>query len=107
MSRKVSHTHWRIAELAKEMAHEIYAELMQRNEWYTQWKNTHPGASSKGLEAIWVKQHWPKFVEGARATLAGMLALPYDEGLKNSIYEALIDDSALVRGRKNPQLVLN
>lgn len=107
MSRKVSHAHWRVATLAKEMAHEVYDELMKRNDWYSTWKNAHPGASSKGLETIWVKNNWPKFVEGARATLAGMLAKPYDEDLKNSIYEALIDDSTLVRGRKNPQLVLN
>ncbi len=107
MSRKVSHAHWRVAALAKEMAHEVYDELMKRNDWYDLWKNAHPGLSSRGLENAFVSKNWHKFVEGARATLAGMLTQPYDEDLKNAIYEALVDDSTLIRGRANPRLVLN
>jgi hypothetical protein len=100
MTRKVVHAHWRVAQLATEMAHEIYAELMRRNDWYDSWKKSHPNVSStKRLEEIWVKRHQHKFIEGARHTLAGMLAMPYDSDLKDAVHEALVLDATLSRGR--------
>ena len=100
MPRKVMHAHWRVAQLATEMAHNVYDELMMRNDWYTIWKKSHPNISSpQRLENLWVKRNQHKFIAAARHTLAGMLALPYDSDLKDQIHEALVLDATLRAGR--------
>jgi len=60
----------------------------------------------KALEQFWVDKKWGEFVEGARATLAGMLNSPIDEELKMQIYNALCLDQTLVRGRLDKQIIL-
>jgi hypothetical protein len=81
------------------MAHNVYDELMKRNDWYAAHKRVHPNLSSKALEKIWVKKNQHKFIAAARHTLAGMLALPYDSDLKDQIHEALVLDATLRAGR--------
>lgn len=106
MPQTSAHAHKLVAQTATQMAHEVYDELMRRNDWYALWKEGHPGASAKGLEELWVRRHWGDFVEGARATLAAALAGPLPEHLKEEISEALILDNTLIRGRANPSKVL-
>lgn len=106
--RRIAHVHEQVREVAVGMAHEVYAELMRRNDWYDLWKKSNrEGLSPKRLEEIWVNRHWGKFITSARATMAGMLAGPYDEGLKEKIMDALLLDNTLVRGRKTPQFQMN
>ena len=79
---------------------------MQNDMIWREWQRQHPGLGARGLEEAFVRKFWPRAVEGARATLARMLALPGDEGLKNEISEALILDKQLVRGRaENHKLI--
>jgi hypothetical protein len=47
-----------------------------------------------------VNKNWGKLIETAKATLAKMLTGPCDEGLKETIYEALQLDATLIRGRE-------
>lgn len=95
-----------IKQTAQEMAGEIYEELMKRNEWWESWKKQHPGMGTKALEKLFIRKAWAGLVPQARATLAGMLAGPYDEGLKSTIYDALLADGPLRQGRGVKQRVL-
>lgn len=95
-----AHCHILIAKVAQDNTRVLYGAMMENDVIYRKWKETHPGASPKGLEDAFVKKYWHKAVEGARATLAHMLTLPMDEGLKNQISEALILDATLTKGRK-------
>ena len=100
-----SHCHKLIAETAQAMAHELYDTLMHNNQWYARWRKNNPGASAKALESRFVARNWGKLVPGARATLAGMLNGPTDQTLKEQIYEALLFDSTLTRGRGNTRVI--
>ena len=96
---KVQHVHKMVADTARAMCHEVYDALMQRNEWCDLWKRQNPGLPPKALEEVFIERNWGKCVPGARATLTGMLSGPYDQALKESIYDALILDRTLIRGR--------
>jgi len=98
-SRPSKHVHKMVAETAKAMCHEVYDALMQRDDWYALWKSQHPNLRGAALEEAFVRKNWGKYVDGARATLAGALARPLDESLKESIMEALMLDNTLLRGR--------
>lgn len=93
------HAHKRIAETANALCNELYDIVMSNNQVYAEWRRQHPGASEKGLRMAFLKANINRCVEPARATLAGMLALPYDEELKIEIHEALVLDSELKAGR--------
>lgn len=99
MKNYQAHCHKMIAETAQSMAHELYDALMKKNGWYAVWKLTHSNMGPKALEAAFVKKTWPKLLGQARATLAGMLTGPLDEGLKEQILDALIKDNSLQVGR--------
>jgi len=98
-SRPSKHVHKMVADTAKAMCHEVYDTLMQRDEWYALWKSQHPKLHGAALEEAFVRTHWGKYVDGARATLAAMLGRPIDESLKESIMDALMLDNTLLRGR--------
>ena len=100
-SRPSKHVHKLIAETAQAMCHEVYDALMQKDEWYSMWKRSHPNLRGAALEAAFVKRNWSKYVDPARATLAGMLGTGLDTGQKESIMEALLLDNTLLRGRGN------
>ena len=87
--------HKLIAKTAQDMAHELYGELMRDQVLYKAWKAQNVGAGAKALERRFVDRVWPDCIEQARATLALMLRGPYDEDLKESIYEALQLDKTL------------
>ena len=81
--------HSLIKKTAMEMAGEVYEHWAKNDEFYKVWP--------KEREFIALK--WGLFCEAARATLAGMLALPIDEGQKALIHEALILDNPLRTNR--------
>ena len=97
--RPSKHVHKLVAETAQAMCHEVYDALMQRDDWYRQWKAQHPNLRGPALEEAFVKKNWGKYVDAARATLASMLAKPIDPDLKESIMSALLLDNTLLRGR--------
>jgi secreted Zn-dependent insulinase-like peptidase len=89
------YAHRLIAETAKAMAHEAYAELMRDNAVYAIWLAETPGFSPKAREARFVELMTPHLLEAARATLAAMLAGNLSESLKTEIYSALLRDRQL------------
>ncbi len=99
--RNAAACHQDVRTVAVAMAHEAYAALMQKNEWYRALRDANPGVSSEWLEKGWVNEHWPTFINGARATMAAMLAGPSPEPLKEQITEALILDKTLMRQRES------
>lgn len=107
-TRPSGHCHEIVAETAKAMAHEVFDELMLRNDWWENWKNQNPDlATTKELEARWVEQTWGKFISEARGALAHQLTLPIDLAIKDQIMEALELDHSLIRGRPaKPGLLL-
>jgi hypothetical protein len=107
MAQRGVHCHKLVRETAEEMAHQVYDELMKRNDWYAEWRRQHPGMGPKGLEATFVHKTLSQYVELARAKLAEMLGNPSYSQLHEEIYEALQLDLTLVRGRETPKIILN
>lgn len=93
------HAHKLVAETARSMAHDVYDSLMRNDELFKEWKNLNPDATPKALETRFVNKIAAQLLPQARATLAGMLAQPYDEVTKAQIHEALILDATLMKGR--------
>src|SRR3954467_12798807 len=92
--------HFKVKDVAIEMAHVLYDTMMEDNEWYDLWKKRFPGMPGKALEAKFVAMNWPRLVGQARATLAGMLASPhYSDSMKEDIFDALTRDATLTHGR--------
>jgi hypothetical protein len=106
-SKKVSHCHKLVAQVAHDMAGAAYDELMKDNGWYERWKAQHPGASARDLETAFIDKLWASMIPEARATLAQMLNGPYSPEMKAGIHEALVLDNSLIRGRAKPALQLN
>ena len=104
--QKVSHCHWRVAKVAKELCAETYELVMSKNEVFAEWKRQHPGASRQGLENAFVAKNWGKFIPAARTTLTLLLRTTLDEKTKEEIMETLTLDATLIRGRANPSLVV-
>ena len=75
---------------------------MENNEVWERWQAQHPGFSRRHLELAFVKKYLAAFVAPARALMASRLVGAVDEGVKEAIYEALILDATLVRGRGRP-----
>ncbi len=63
-------THKLVREVAVAMAHEAYAALMHRNDWYDALKRANPGVTSEWLEKGWVNAHWGEFAEGAHGQVS-------------------------------------
>lgn len=98
-NRPSKHAHHLVHSTAVGMAHELYDTMMGDNEWYGQWKALNPGISPKGLEDRFVAKNLGLLVPQARAMLAHMLRTSVDDILKEQIYEALLLDNTLIRGR--------
>lgn len=108
MSQLKAHAHPMIAQLANEMAHELYDTMMEDNLWYEMWKFQNTGiTSAQALESRFVRKNIEKLLPQARATLAGMLATNIPEELKEQIHNALVMDKTLVakRGTNAPQII--
>jgi hypothetical protein len=90
-----------VKETAVAMAHELYDHMMQDNGWWQAWRSQWPGLTGPQLEEKFVARNLAALVPQARAALAGMLRTTADETVKESIYEALVLDATLIRGRAN------
>lgn len=100
--RPSAHAHKLVKETAEAMAHELYDTMMKDDFWYNYWKKANPRIASqpRQLELAFVRKNLSKLLPQARATLAQMLRDTHDESLKETIYEALLLDATLVRGRR-------
>ena len=104
---KISHCHFAIARIAKEICAATYEELMScDNILFAEYKRQTPGMTDKVRQRRFVARNWSKFIEGARATLALQLKSPIDEKVKDEIMEILVLDATLIRGRAQPAEVL-
>lgn len=94
------HAHNMVVKLSKEMAGAMYDTLMKKNEWYAEWQRKNPECTPKQLELRFIERTHGTLIEEARATLAQMLSIPsIDELTKEKIYESLLLDKTLTRGR--------
>lgn len=87
--------HVLVAKLAREAASELYEVVMGDNVVRAEWKRQNPGCSEKVLLTRFVAKNWGACIPFARATMARMLTQPLDEGLKEQIMEALVQDASL------------
>ena len=97
--RRQAHVHGLVVETAKELCLALYEDSMKNNTLRENWKRKHPGMSEQGLIASWLRRYIRAHIPLARATLTTMLSGPYDDAYKERIYEALLLDNSLVRGR--------
>lgn len=98
--RGEAHAHKQVAEVAKGMAHEIFDQIMtKRGDIFDRLKAQNPEMSTKELEAFFVAKLYPTLLDEARAVLTGMLRDPSNSHLHSDIYEALLLDNTLLRGR--------
>ncbi len=104
--RKALHAHEVVFVQAQELAGSAYAALMGVDEVYAAWKAVHPGFSARHLELAFLRRFSFRFVPAARAMLAARLQAPIDDGAKEAIYNALVLDATLVRGRGRGQGLL-
>ena len=88
---KGSHAHKLVAKTAMEMAQEVYEKSAGRsNEFYEKYPD----------REAYVTSCWALYLDAARATLAQLLTTNMEESLKEQIYDALIKDATLRRGRE-------
>lgn len=105
--QKVSHCHKRIRTVAQEITRASYEDLMSSsNEVYAQFKRQTEALTPSQREQRYVDLFWPKAIDAARATLTRLLTEPIAEALKEEIVEILSLDASLMRGRRNPSLVM-
>lgn len=104
--RNAAACHTMVRDTAVALAHECYDSFMQNNVYYESWQASNPGLRRDEYEKVWVNENWARFIPAARANLAAVLKQPLEQGLKDTIAEALILDATLVRGRKTPAQVL-
>jgi hypothetical protein len=99
---KEIHCHEMVREVAEAMAHELYADAMRDNNIYDAWKAACPELTPALCEAKFVELLVPLLVKNgaARATLARTLTSNINDDLKARVYEALVLDSHLSRGRR-------
>ncbi len=97
---KEVHCHKLIWATAVEMAGELYDLAMKDNRVYAQWSAVCPELTPTVLEIKFIELLAPQLVPDARTTLAGMLGRPdVPEKQKEIIYDALIRDATLMRGK--------
>lgn len=86
-----SHCHEQVAAIAKALAGECYDNWAKNNAWY----KLNPSREA------YVEQSWGLLLEAARGLMADMLTLPSTpETLKTQIYDALVLDNGLRRGKR-------
>ena len=98
-NRDSKHVHKQVAHTAVGLCYELYDKLMSDDTIYTAWKKQNPGANARQLELRFVKRNVERCVPAARATLTAIMTTTTDEALKETIYEALLADNTLIRGR--------
>ena len=104
--RRALHAHEAVSVQAQELCLAAYEALMAENEIWEAWRQSHPGASRRGLEKAFMTAFTFRFVPAARAMMAARLQAPIDDAAKDAIYEALLLDATLMRGRGRGQGLL-
>jgi hypothetical protein len=89
--------HTLVANTAKELAAADYERFARSNEFYRKY----------GSQNAWVAKAWRYYTKAARATLTILMTRSKDQGLKDSIYDALILDNSLNKGNLNKVQVIN
>lgn len=95
----VKHAHFLVRKTAIELAGELYEVTMANNQLYADWKALCPALTPRKLESMFIAKAAPLLLEKARAILAQMLSTNISQSLKDQIFDALIKDAALKRGR--------
>ena len=101
------HAHEAVLAQANELCMSAYEALMEDNTLWDAWRASHPGFSKRHLELAFRKAFVFRFVPAARAMMAARLQAPLDEATKEGIYEALLLDGTLQRGRGRPVAAAN
>ena len=100
------HAHEAVFRQATELCASAYEALMADNDIYAAWRTSHPGFTRRHLELAFMKAFTFRFVPAARALIAARLRGPLDDAAKDALYEALLLDGTLMRGRgRVPTLV--
>lgn len=97
-AKNLKYCHKLVRETAQRLAGEVYEAAMRDNDNYATWKLLCNDLDDKYMLAEWIKLMWPRMLDDARHTLAGLLSQPIDEGLKKAIHDALIKDGE-IRGQ--------
>ena len=105
--RRKLHAHEAVAAQAAELCASAYEALMAENEIFAAWRDAHPGFTARHLELAFVKKFAFRFVPAARALMASRLQGALDDTSKDAIYEALLLDGTLLRGRGRTVAQLN
>ena len=85
--------HKMVRAVAIEMAGALYDEIMKDNRVYGMWRAAYPALDAVAMEVAFIEMMWPKLIEQARATLAGMLHGREQSPLHDEIATALMDDN--------------
>ena len=94
------HCHKLIWSTACEMAGELYDDVMKDNEVFESWHRVCPELTPLLAEIKFIELLAPKLIPRARATLAALLGTNnIAESQKQIVYDALIADATLMRGR--------
>jgi len=101
--RKALHAHEAVFRQAQELCLSAYEALMAENEIWAAWQQSHSGFSRRHLELAFMKAFTFRFVPAARAMMAARLRAPLDDATKDALYQALLLDATLMRGRGRPQ----
>lgn len=97
---KVFHAHELIVKIAKDMAHELYDQVMgESNELYAGWKAQCTELTPAKAEELFVNLMYPKLIEPARVLAGQMLGNPAYAHLHEALYDALGKDYLLRAGR--------
>lgn len=96
------HAHEAVYVQATELCLAAYEALMAENAIWSAWQEAHPGFSRRHLELAFLRKFTFRFVPAARALMASRLQGPLDEAAKDALYEALLLDGTLQRGRGRP-----
>lgn len=106
-SKSGAHAHVLVAQTARDLCLASYENIVFNNALYDAWKKQNPQCTTtKELELAFVAKYVESYIDVARATLAHMLTLPGDEGLKETISDALILDKTLAKGRLNKTAIV-
>lgn len=95
-----------VFETAVKMADAVFDEAMSKdNALWRGIRAKHPSKSIDALRRIFSRALAPELLGDARATLAQMLSSNISPALKEEIYDALLRDKALRRGRNDKRIL--
>jgi hypothetical protein len=73
---------------------------MGDDRFYEAWKRENPDLNSKQLERLFIERNWHNCIGSARRALVAMLTdSSVGQHLKEEVFDVLVKDRSLVRGR--------